>query len=85
VKCELVKLDPASIKPTQKDFNLDKVLTLVDSSVDKPIIVSVDGYVLDGHHRYLAELVKGKPHLVNMYQCSASINNLLHLVKDYKE
>lgn len=46
------------IHPTQNDFNQEKVDKIIDSydpSKEKPpIIVSEDGFVLDGHHRYYA-------------------------------
>jgi predicted glutamine amidotransferase len=44
------------LKPTQGEFNIDKVKALIRTNNDtKPIIVSKDNYVLDGHHRWLAD------------------------------
>lgn len=40
--------------PTQGEFNFDKVKGMDVNSMCKPILVSEDNYVLDGHHRWLA-------------------------------
>lgn len=57
--------NPSDLVPTQKNFNQEKVdkikegLSYTRSTPSvivgfKPIIVSQDGYVIDGHHRWLA-------------------------------
>jgi hypothetical protein len=51
------------LKPTQKEINNDKVrkmLTAPPTVLAKPVIVSKDFYILDGHHRWLA-LLNSKP------------------------
>lgn len=46
---------PSTLTPTQKHFNQEKVESLKGGGWDaKPIIVSNDDYVIDGHHRWLA-------------------------------
>ncbi len=56
VKTIKKSVDPLSIEPTQHDFNKDKVKAILDkkSYNSKPIIVTQDGYILDGHHRWKA-------------------------------
>ena len=49
-------MKPSDLTPTQSNFNEDKVKSMVTEGnwKSKPIIVSKDGYVIDGHHRWLA-------------------------------
>jgi len=48
------------IKPAQDEFNNDKVLHFIneylENDPDNIYIVSQDGYLIDGHHRWAAEL-----------------------------
>ena len=46
---------PSDLKPSQKNFKPEKVLELIKQENEtKPIVTSKDGFVLDGHHRWLA-------------------------------
>ena len=49
------KVDPASLMSTQSEFS-DKGVeaAMTNGKMNKPIIISSDNYVLDGHHRWLA-------------------------------
>lgn len=50
-------VDSKKLRPTQSQFNQDKIQSMIDSIDTKkqhPIMVSKDGYVIDGHHRWLA-------------------------------
>jgi len=50
-------IDVSKIGMTQKDINVDKVKNLLGvekSNLAKPVIISNDGYILDGHHRVAA-------------------------------
>ena len=42
------------LKPTQSNFSVDKILNMDEASKRLPILVSSDDFVLDGHHRWLA-------------------------------
>lgn len=50
------KVQPLILIPSQTNFSEEKVNRIAESksSNDKPIIISDDGYVIDGHHRWLA-------------------------------
>jgi hypothetical protein len=50
---------PSSLTPLQKHFNQDKVDTLKKSKDSKPIIISSDKKIIDGHHRYVAAHQEG--------------------------
>lgn len=72
-----------SIKPIQKDIDLAKVDS-IDLSKTKPVIISNDGYLLDGHHRFFAVKNSGKDEietLIILYP----INKLLRLAYEFME
>ena len=59
-------VDPSDLNPTQKDIYMDNALKKVAAAEDdsvswKPwkssVLVSKDGYLLDGHHRWAATIV----------------------------
>jgi hypothetical protein len=62
-------VDPASLKPTQGEFDQDKVLKMMGQKNDRAIVISNDDHVLDGHHLWLAKLNDDKSiraHCVDM-------------------
>jgi hypothetical protein len=51
------RVDPNSLSATQGEFNTDKIKTLMQNSNSvTAVIISKDNYILDGHHRWLADL-----------------------------
>lgn len=82
-----ISRNPKDLTPTQSNFNEDKVRSMIEDGVwdKKPIIVSNDDYVVDGHHRWLAaseENAKVECRIVDM-----TANDLLEFLKgkDYVE
>lgn len=75
---------PWNYRPTQTDFDEDKVNQLIQKlqSGDTfgPIIVSNDNFVLDGHHRYIAANMTATP--IDVMTVDLPINKLLKLVTD---
>jgi 2'-5' RNA ligase len=54
---EQVEVRPDSLKPSQQEFSPAKVeKALGFEGPDRSILISSDGYVLDGHHQWLAAL-----------------------------
>jgi hypothetical protein len=51
---KLVKVVPTKLRATQKNFDYTKIASIKSNPSDKPIVVSNDLYVCDGHHRWLA-------------------------------
>lgn len=49
----------STLVPTQSEFNLDKIVNMSDEAKRLPILISADNYVLDGHHRWLANHMSG--------------------------
>lgn len=56
VKLSTKKVKADTLTPTQSNFNEAKVKRMVDEGVWKKgaIVISKDGFVIDGHHRWLA-------------------------------
>lgn len=54
------KVEPKSLKPTQNEFNKEKVKGMIQSGKykGKSIVVTSDNYILDGHHRWKAHMVQ---------------------------
>jgi N12 class adenine-specific DNA methylase len=72
----------ASLKPTQAEFAPAKVQKFLDNDAgDRAVLVSSDGYVLDGHHQWVAALDKGGD--VRVIRLNASIRDLLPIAHDF--
>jgi hypothetical protein len=60
-------VDSKKLKATQNQFNQEKIQSMIDG-IDKKnqhaIMVSKDGFVIDGHHRWLAHYNLGRKILV---------------------
>lgn len=52
-------LDPNELAPSQGEFDMEKVDGMSPGAAQMPIMVSKDGYVVDGHHRWLANAKMG--------------------------
>lgn len=52
------KIEAKKLKPTQTEFNMEKVKGMISSGKykNKPIVVTSDNYILDGHHRWKAHV-----------------------------
>lgn len=68
------------IKPTQINIDLDKVNMMQVS--EKPIILSSDNFILDGHHRFYRN-VMGLVPFTHCIVVNMSINKLLALAQDF--
>lgn len=71
----------AAIKPTQAEFSPAKVRQAIDyQGGNRSIIVSADGYVVDGHHQWLAAREKGEP--IRVIRLDQNIGDVLTALKD---
>lgn len=71
----------SSLKPTQQEFSPAKVKQAKEfEGGNRSILVSNDGYVLDGHHQWLAAREKGEP--VKVIRLNAPIEQLVPLTKE---
>ncbi|MER2492325.1 LPD38 domain-containing protein [Catenovulum sediminis] len=71
-----------SLKPTQLEFSPPKVKKAMEfEGGNRSILVSSDGYVLDGHHQWLASKEKGER--VKAIKLDAPIEKLVPLAKEF--
>lgn len=77
------------LKLTQKDINHEKILGMYrsapEAALKKPVIVSKDGYVLDGHHRLVALVNRDMNAKIDSYLVNTDINNLLAHAREFPE
>ena len=77
-----VEIPAADLKPTQAEFSPSKVgKAQAFEGGDRSILVSSDGYVLDGHHQWLAKLDAGLP--VKVIRLDAPIDTLMETVREF--
>lgn len=82
ITSEQAEVPANSLKPTQAEFSEAKVRKASKrTGGDRAILVSSDGYVVDGHHQWLAKRQDGQP--VKVLQLQAPISQLLPLVGDF--
>lgn len=76
------EVDPSTLRPTQAEYSQAKVQKAIDyGNEDRSILVSGDGYVLDGHHQWLAKVQTGQ--MVKVIKLNAPIDQLLVEVKEF--
>lgn len=76
------EVNAADLKPTQQEFSpakVDKAREFVGE--DRAILVSNDGYVLDGHHQWLAKRDEGLP--IRVIAFNAPIDQLVDEAKQF--
>lgn len=77
-----------TLKAVQSEFSDEGVEKMIrkggvtGDGTKKPLIVSADNYIIDGHHRWLASYNLGEN--VPILQISLSVTALLQLVRDFK-
>lgn len=75
-----VAIKTENIKPTQIEFNQEKVDKM--PLENNPIIISNDYKVLDGHHRYFKHQQTNQPY-INCMKVDLPINELLNFCNEY--
>lgn len=77
------KLPVKDLKATQSEFDLTKVDQMIGQRTDNKIVVSNDGYVMDGHHRWLADYNTNKDSKINAIVVDLPILELLRVAKQF--
>jgi GTP-sensing pleiotropic transcriptional regulator CodY len=79
------KVRAKTLKATQRNFNRDKIVSAAANyhklHKAKPIIVSSDNYIIDGHHRWLGAYNVNCD--IHIYHANVNINDLLDAVKQF--
>jgi hypothetical protein len=79
-------VDPNDLKATQGQFDKSKIKDMLDkvdsgSLDDKPIIISKDNYVMDGHHRWLAFVNLNRD--MQVFRVNLNAKELLQKMNEY--
>ena len=83
VKSKTMKMPTKHLKASQNEINekiVEKVVKHLKSNAQKPqkpIVVSKDGYVVDGHHRWAAQKVINPHKKIKVLKMNAPINDAL--------
>lgn len=80
------ELPASELKPTQHSLNTDKILALLDDpsdALDKPVLVSQDRYILDGHHSHAALHAIAPDALVPVHILHTPIDDLIKLAFEF--
>lgn len=86
VNVKAVSIPVKNVKMTQADINIDKVKQLMGTQKEnlaKPVIVSSDNYILDGHHRVAALYNLDSSYKLKAIKTSITIQQLLSICKRY--
>jgi hypothetical protein len=77
------QINPGMLKPTQSEYSPDKVAKATEhEGQDRPLIVSADGHILDGHHQWMAQKAK-KTESVQILRFKSSIKELVSLALSF--
>lgn len=75
------------LKPTQKDFNIKKVVELLNNKdsdkLKKVILVSKDNFILDGHHKWLAHFNMDENKKLEVLKIDLDVKDLLEKAKEF--
>ena len=74
-------IDPDELRSSQIEFDDEKIEGLRQKPSGNPIIVSSDGYVIDGHHRWLADHFENRN--CDAYVCDLNVLDLLYHANNY--
>lgn len=79
IKIIKTKLPVVGLKLAQNQFNKEKVLAMMqkDLSKSKPLIVSKDHFVIDGNHRFLAELNRNAKSKIDAIVINLNVMDLI--------
>jgi hypothetical protein len=83
--CEFAVVDPLTLHAHQR-VQHDKAVHMPREVVAKPVVISEDGFILDGHHRWYAHKLSGDPLLAIRVQLEfeKALDWLLSLEYTYK-
>lgn len=84
VSTERLGLPVENLKPTQFDYDEEKVERMMADPVDKPVVIASDGFVIDGHHRYHAAY-RLREHDIPVVMVDLPINKALALIQKMSE
>lgn len=85
VKYEYEKILAKTLKPTQNEFNPDRIKRAMQyHDPAYKIMISKDHYLLDGHHRWLAAYNEDNECKINTIKIYMKIEPLIELTKTFE-
>lgn len=75
------------LKPSQGEFNPDKIKKMMkdwQAVKDKPLLVSRDFYIIDGHHRYAGQLNDDPKSKITVIQVQLNVLDLIKKMHDFE-
>lgn len=85
IRLSLKTVKANTLKATQSNFNKDKIVGAAANYATlhkaKPIIVSSDNYIIDGHHRWLGAYNVGGD--IKIYKANVKVDDLLQAVREF--
>ena len=83
IKWDKVVTPVSELKASQADFSEDKVSALIGNTESRPLLISSDNVILDGHHRWLALYNTNKDSLIEAYRIDLPFFALLNVTKQF--
>ncbi len=87
IEVEFKSVKVHSLKMTQSEINKDKVIALADVYKKKKklnrVFVSKDGYVVDGTHRFIAQLNVDRQSMFRVIQIDMNILDIIRISKHF--
>ena len=78
-------MDAHALKPTQSEFSdvgvAKQLMKDLEGKPTKPVLVSSDNWIVDGHHRWLVSKNTGSQ--IEIYRISLPVQQLLKLLKEF--
>lgn len=75
-------ISPNQLHPSQKEIyqsKVDDIISKSDPYTIKPIIISSDNYIVDGHHRWVAHLLGFPYHKINFIRLGVNRDKAIHI------
>lgn len=88
VSSKKTKINVNKLKPSQSNFNKDKINKLISNwskLPEKPILVSSDNFVIDGHHHFAAQLNIDSKGKILVYQIGTNIKEIIKLMHNFSK
>jgi hypothetical protein len=82
IKYEISPTSLRAIRPLQSMVDINKILTMKNLNIDKPVILSKENFLLDGHHRVFAMIERGYKQ-INAIKVNLDINKLFQLSQNH--
>jgi hypothetical protein len=86
VKFDKKNITIGNIKPAQKDLRVDVATNLLKSGsvkLKKPLLISSDNYLMDGHHRWLALMFDNPKQKLNVVVINVKGKSLLQIMRKF--